>query len=421
MIKLLNSLPPVMMLVGVAALGPAAAAFAQATAGAAQDTAAKVTSHVFNYLDFSAAAGIATNPQLGSSNGTAGLGRVSAYAVHSVVGERNTLQLTAYAENQSYTNEYRSTQSFELAGDASRQASPRLKLYGGARFRSDIGGQLYNRFFDVPLSPVIVDVSNPLPAQAAIDPALIALNRNRYQASGQIGLSYKLSARDSLNGSLGYEHVFFSGTGNGLNYDVLTATTGWDHQISERTTAGARLVAQRSTYGAGGNSSVISPQVTVRTRLAEGWSASGSAGVSFVDQHTPTISGHSTNLNFDGALCRETLDQEICARAARANQASIGQSVVQSTSASLSYFRRLSPKDTIQAAASVARSSGQNRLLFADHSTYYTGSASYNRKFSPRFSGGVEGSLSKIDQANVSIPFQASATAYIRYRLGDIQ
>ncbi|MCA1653836.1 MAG: hypothetical protein ABR588_08335 [Sphingomicrobium sp.] len=415
----------IVLLAGAAtvSIGSASSAFAQAATSAADAPAADDKSHVANYIDLSGSLGLATNPRLqqsGSGSSLTGLGRVSAYAVHSVVSERDSLSLSGYVENQSYTNGLRSTQSFDLEGRIRHRANSRLSLYGSAGFSGDVGGQLYNRFLSVPTGPSVIEVGNPLPPVGVIDPNFIAINARTYRLSGQAGLDYGVSARDSLNASIGYDHVFTSRSELDLNYDTVTGSVGWQRQFSERTFGGLRMVVAHSDYGDRGHADVFNPQVTANTQLTEGWSASGSIGVSLVNERTTTVHNHSASLSFDASLCRTTPNETICGRAARATQTSIGQGLVNATSVSVSYFRRLNAKDTIQAGASVARSSGGSGLLIAAPATFYSVNASYNRKISPRLSTGVEAGLRKFDQRGADVPVGGSATVFLRYRLGDL-
>ncbi len=408
---------------GVSGLAAGSVAHAQAAISAAEAGAASAKNHVSNYVDLSGSVGYSTNPRLSSSGSSSSsvVGRVSAYAVHSVQSDRDSIQLTGYIENQSYLTGSSSTQVFSLSAAARHVASERVTLFGNASFNGDIGGQLYNRFIAIPTAPPMTDVGNPLPPGSILDPTYISLNRRQYRLSGQGGLDYKLSERDSLNATAGYEHVFFSGSGSDLNYDTLTGSFGWNRQFSERTTGGLRVVVQRVDYGSRGHSVVVSPQVTASTTLAEGWTASGAIGASIIDQSTFMIHDRRVDLSFNGTLCRQTESESICASGSRGAQSAIGEGLATSTSASLSYFRRLSQKDTVQAGVSVTQTSHDNAFIGRGSSRYYTASASYNRKISSRLSTGVDGSVSKVRQTGYDVPVQATGVVYLRYRLGDLQ
>ena len=405
-------------------VGGSCAADGQVATTAAEEALKANTNHVSNYVDLMGSLGYSTNPRLTTStrnNGSTVLGRASAYAVHSVVTDRTTVNLSAFAENESYFRGGGSTQSFSLGANVSRVMSPRLTVYGTAGFSGDIGGQLSNRFISLPSSPTPVVIGNPLPPVDILNPTFISLNRKQYRISGQGGLSYRFSERDVVNASAGGEHVFFSGGGPSLDYDALDASLGWDRILSESSRVGVTVSAGRTDYHSRGHSTSVSPQITGSTQLGESWQASGSVGASFVQNETTTNQTKRTSLAFHASLCRTSPNDSICASASRSAQTAIGQGLVEATSASLSYFRRIGGKDTIQVGASASRSSGGNSLLTGGSTTYYGGTASYNRRLSPRLSTGVQGSVNKVDSRGISVPSRASAVVFLRYRLGDLQ
>ena len=262
------------------------------------------------------------------------------------------------------------------------------------------------------LHPPPVDILNP---------TFISLNRKQYRLSGQGGLSYRFSERDVVNASAGGEHVFFSGGGPSLDYDAVNASLGWDRILSESSRVGLSVSGGRTDYHSRGHSTSVSPQVTASTRLGESWQVSGSVGASFIENNTLTNHSKRTSLAFHANVCRTSPTDSICASASRSAQTAIGQGLVEATSASLSYFRRIGAKDTVQIGARASRSSGGNALLTGGSTTYYGGTASYNRRLSPRLSTGVQGSVNKVDQRGVNVPSRASAVVFLRYRLGDLQ
>lgn len=416
------------LLAGVASasLCWASAANAQAAATSGEVAAANSRNHVSNYVDLNGSVGVATNPRLQGGSGTSvtGLGRVSAYAVHSVVTDRDSLNLTGYIENQSYTNGLSSTQSFDLGVSARRVQSERLTVYGSADFSGDVGGQLYNRFVSVPTAPPMVDVGNPLPTILIIDPNAIGLSRRTFRVAAQGGFAYGFSARDSIDGSLGFQRAFVTGSGPSLNYTTVTGSLGWQRRISERSSAGARLVVSRGQYGSRGHSTVVSPQLTASTTLAEGWSANVAVGASISDENVLGIHERNVGLSLDAGLCKTSPNQSLCVSVSRGAQSAIGQGLSNVTSASGTYFRRLDAKNTVQAGVSVSQSSGSTRetqLLVAPKTSFYSANVSYNRKISPRLSTGVEAGARKFTQRGTNVPIATNATVFLRYRLGDLQ
>lgn len=411
------------------ALGGASAAHAQVTSttAPAPDSAlalqaqAEAKNHRSTYIDLNGGLGYSSNSYSGSSGGGGGFGRISATAVHSVVSNRASTNLSAYVENQTYFSGGGSNQVFDLNGSTRYTIEPRLDVFASVGLSGDIGGQLFNRFTSVPSAPPTSEAGNPLPPIDVLDPNLIGLNRRQYRASANGGFSYKISPRDFVNASVGYQKVFFSSGGSGLDYSTVSGSLGWNRVLSERKTVGLRVTAQRTDYRGGGDSTIISPTVTGTAQLSEGWSLSGAVGLSFVNNNTLGSSERSTNFTANASLCKSLETGSICAAAARASQASVGQSVVTSTTASLSYSRVLGARDTLRLAADYGRSSGDNNVLIADRSTYYGAHASYDRKISARLSAGAEGGVRRVTRTGGSTPTDVSGSIFLRYRLGDLQ
>lgn len=419
------------------ALGSASGALAQATSPTAPPSAstlalqaqteAEAKNRVSNSIDLSGSVGYSSNSYLdpttgGSSNGSL-FGRISALATHSVISNRSTVNVSAYVENQTYITENRgSTPIFDLNANIRYVLTPRLDVYGSAGFSGDIGGQLNNRFTSLPSTPAPVDTTNPLPPINVLDPNLISLNRRQYRASGQAGLSYKLTERDFVNATVGFARVFFTRSDSTLGYRTLNGSLGWNRVLSERATVGLRVSASRSDYRAGDDTTIISPAVTASLQLAEDWSLSGAVGASFV-KSSFTTAGKSRSTSFSGdvSICKSGELERLCAGASRSTQASIGQNVVTVTAATLSYSRRIGALSTIQVSADVSRSSGGDSLLIARKSTYYGLNASFDRKLSQRLSTGINGSIRRVERTGGSIPTDTSGSIFLRYRLGDLQ
>ena len=416
------------------ALCSASGAFGQATSTTAPpptsalalQAQAEAKNRVSNSIDLDGSLGYSTNsyldPNSGSGSNGSLFGRVSALASHSVISNRTTATVSAFIENQTYVTDSRgSTQIFDVNGSIRYILNPRLNVYGSAGFSGDIGGQLNNRFTTLPSAPPPIDTANPLPPINVLDPNLISLNRRQYRASGQGGISYKLTQRDFVNASVGFNRVFFTKSDSTLGYRTLNGSLGWDRVLSERATVGLRVSAGRTDYRAGDDTTIISPAVTATLQLAEDWSLSGSAGASFVKRSFITLGkDRSTSFSGDVTICKSGELERLCASASRNTQASIGQNVVTVTAATLSYFRRMGVLNTIQVSADVSRSSGGDSLLIARNSTYYGVNASFNRRLSQRLSTGINGSVRRIVRTGGGVPTDASGSIFLRYRLGDL-
>ena len=374
-------------------------------------------------VDLQAGLGYSTNPLLvrGDDTGSS-FGRVSAYLFHGWSTERSSTSLSAYVENSTYFRRYSNKQAFDLAARTNRAVSEKLRLFGDLSFSGDVGGQLSSRFYGVPAGSVVPDPTAP-GTFVPVDPDLFALSQRQYRISGQVGASVTLSPRDSLTTSVGAQRLFVSGNADDLNYTQYDGSFAYDRHVSERVTVGARLIAQYADYSGGRSVYSVGPQATASVELSSNWDLSAAAGVVRTDQDLGGLGGNhsSYDLALDGSLCRDAQFERICARVARRTQSSIVGRAPVSTSAGLDYFRRLSTNDTLQASASVVRS-GNFRILGVDQdSTFYTLSASYDRKLNERLGVGVNLAARKLSSFDSDPRKDIGGSAYLRYRIGDVR
>ena len=91
------------------------------------------------------------------------------------------------------------------------------------------------------------------------------------------------------------------------------------------------------------------------------------------------------------------------------------------TTGSLTYFRKLTAKDTLQASLSATRysSSGFNNGSRLS-TTYVSGVVGYDRKIGDRLATGVSGGVRKLFQVGPDHDLDLNASVYLRYRLGDL-
>ena len=392
------------------------------------------------YVDLSAAAGYSSNSSLRDSSGAAVFGRASASGVHSIVGPRSATNLSAFVENSTYSGNGGSRQIFNLGASTRYNVSTLVSIFGNISFSGDAGGQLFNRFNDVPLAPTPVPVASLLPDSASLslvapligvdplpdlsnDPSVFDFNRRQYRLAGSAGASIKVSPRDSLSVTGGARRVFFSANGDDLDYSTYNANLGWQHQISEQTSAGASVGIQRANY-AGPNeyATIISPSVTYRTVIGERWDANISAGVSISNRRSALGRDRSLAPSFNLSLCRSTEAARYCGQVSHSISADAGRTARKSTSLGVDYSNRLSAKDTIQARVRVGRSSGDNSVSDLSRATYYTAGMSYSRRLSDRFSTGVDAGIRKLSGGSQGgTPADLTLSAFVRYRLGDIR
>ena len=371
------------------------------------------------YVNFDASVGYASNPFLDFGDDTGSLfGRISAFAAHEWRSERSETRLSAFVENTTYAQHYGSEQIFDLQAATVYDANERLRLFGRLGFSGDLSGQLGTRFVDTPGRPPSPEPGVPPPPE--FDPDFAALNGRQYRLTGQAGATMDVGTRDTVTISGGAERVFHTNDRDDLDYMMLFATGAYDHQLSERSAVGGRIGIQHANYhGADNYVLTITPQITGRTMLSEDWEASGAVGLAFAKERTPDEgSDTSTNLSFEGTICRTSPSERFCARAARYQQTNTAANLTTTSSIGVEYFNRLDAVQTIQAGASFVRYAGS---AFEDDGTYMQASGTYTRQLNDRMFAGANLAARKFSDKGGPDPRpDFSGSLFVRYRLGDL-
>jgi hypothetical protein len=368
-----------------------------------------------NYLELSAGAGYSTNPLLRSADG-AGFANVSARAVHQWSGERTTAELIGYWEGTAYTNGYSPSNLVSARAQASRSLSERLDISGSAEFSADYAGQLSNRFVYAPEPGT--PVTTPVIAQY---PDLYVYNGRQYRLDADLGFAWKASERSRIRGDAGVNHVAFSNSKlNG--YTLEYASAAYDRLLSPRTTVGAQITASRTDFSRSDDVTVIiNPAATLSTHLSEEWTLSGSAGIMFstLDNGSRRL-GSSTDPSFSGTVCKQSKNTSVCATAARAVTTSAAAELASSTSFDLQWSARIDPRQSLQVSAGYERfdnTKGRQATLATQE---YHAAATYSKLLNHRCSAGVEAGIRGFDIRGGGHHPDVSASAFLRYRLGDL-
>ena len=87
----------------------------------------------------------------------------------------------------------------------------------------------------------------------------------------------------------------------------------------------------------------------------------------------------------------------------------------------MTYWRRLSAKDQVQASFAAVRTGNASRLDVGTSSNFYTLSTSYDRQIGDRLSAGVSGVARKLTQSGPNPKSDIGGTLFVRYRLGDLR
>ena len=381
-----------------------------------------------SYIDLNAGVGASSNPSLRLNDESSAFGRISALGMHEWRSERTTTSLSAYGENTTYLKGHGSTQIFDLRARTVHSASPTLSIFGDVGFQGDIDGQLSNRFASPTpnLEPQPADQPTPVVVE---DTTFIGLGGRRYRLSGQAGLSLRANERGTLSLSAGAQRNFSSGKQSDANFNSYFGTGGYEHQFSERTSAGFSTSVQYQDYDNGLSSTVVNPLLTVRRQFSD--QLSGSAGIGLLFSRQEQVGGgtdSSIDPSFSFSLCRSSERERFCARVSRDARNSLGvglgteaNSLTISTLGSINYSRQLDSKQSIQASVSVAHFSTKEAVADDLRTTYLTFLLGYDRKIRERMAVGVTGGVRKLFQASRDPKLDVNATVYLRYRLGDLR
>ena len=384
------------------------------------------TSGESNYLDLEAGAGYSTNPSLSLvNNGGSAFGRISVHGVHSRVSARTTTLLSAYAEDVTYTNHRGSQQSINLYAHHDAAVTEHARLFADVSATYQEGGQLYTRVLGLPVIPPVT------PGGTIVPPILVpptsdflSVTGREYSLSGHGGGTFALGAQDSMTLSSGIDHVIFRSGGERTSYTTIPVSLAYDHQLSARSTVGARVVAQDTEYDGPASFRMITPQLTGRTVLAERITLDGAIGVSFATIDNGVVTRHSTGLSASADLCGQGETSSFCAHVAADEQAATTAGPARSLNGGVDYTQRLDADQTVQFSLGATHYSAPTSVITGrtfSSSNFYHAAASYSRRFATRLFGGVNLAVRKLTQNGPDPKTDLNGSLFIRYRFGDVQ
>ena len=418
-----------LMLIAAFAAQTATAGTAAPAAASTETTGKVVKEGLSTYVDLEGGIGYSTNPILsqGRSNG-AGFARISAHAVHTKVTERTTTVLSGYAQSLFYTKRLGSEQSFDVNGRHDAAVSEKLHIFFDGDVAYDRGGQLDTRIIGVPDVPLPPGSIVPAPLLPPGSDFLTVAGRT-YRANADVGAQWALSTREFMDLTTGIAHTVLKSGGTETRYTTVPASIGYQRQINERTTLGARVVGQFTHYSTGGfstlrNVQVITPELTAQLTLSPSITLSGDAGVSFSAVDDGVRTRHSTGAAGDVNLCSRTERGQFCARASIQQEAATSAGPARVTSLEVDYSRQLTADDTIQFSLAAQRYSNPVIILTSQsftHVTYVRAAADYSRHIGHRLYGGAELAGRKLTETGPDPDADISASLFLRYRFGAVQ
>lgn len=381
------------------------------------------------YVDLEGGVGYSTNPILsfGSDNG-AGFGRISAHAVHTRVSARTTTVLSGYAQSVFYTKRLGPQQSFAVSGRHDAAVNEKLRIFADGNISYDKGGQLDTRIIGVTNVPLLPGVTLP-PVLLPTSSDFLTVTGRTFRVGGHLGAQWALSAREFLALSTGIDHTVLKSGGVETRYTTVPVSIGYNRQINERTTVGARVLGQFTHYSGAftsvfQDSTVVTPALTAQLRWSPTLTLTGDAGVSFSSVDDGVRTRHSTGFAGDVNLCSSGEHSQLCARASVQQQAATSAGPARVVNVGVDYSRQLSAQDTIQFSLAANRYSKPAVILVGpafSQATYVRAAANYSRHLGHRFFGGVQLAARKLTQTGPDPDADISASVFIRYRFGDVQ
>ena len=376
-----------------------------------------------SYVDLDVGAGYSTNPEMRLNGNGSGYGRISLRAVHSRVSERSTTILSAFAENDTYTNHYGSSQSLSFFGSHESAVSEKLRVFGDLSGDYQQGGQLDTRVLVLPNIPPLVGASNGvviLPGGADF----LSVTGKEYHVGGHIGAEISLSPHDQLTVSSGVDRTIFHGALTRTAYTAVPVTVAYDRDLSERTTVGARLALQDTEYNGPYHFRTLTPQVTGRVKLSPTLDLSGALGVTFSAVDDGVTTTHSTGISGNLSLCSTAQSGSLCALVAVDQQSATTAGPSKVISAGVTYSRRLDAKSSLSFTTSIDHYSSPVSFVAGrsfSSTTYYHAAAEYSRSVGHRLFGGVTVSARKYAVSGPDPKMDFNASLFVRYRFGNVQ
>lgn len=376
------------------------------------------------YVDVEGGVGYSSNPRLSlNSNDDAGFGRISLHAVHTRTSARTTTLLSAYAENLTYTNHYGSQQSLSIYGRHDAAVSEHVRVFGDVNANYQRGGQLDTTILVVPNVPPLTGIpGTPIILPPGGD--FLTVRGKEYQFSGHAGAEFALNPRDDLSFSAGVERTVFHAAVADTNYTTIPVTLAFDHQLSERTTVGARFTAQDTEYSGPTSVRLYTPQLTGRVALSPTVSLNGAVGISFARIDDGIGTRNSTGVAANAALCSTTESGQLCGRVDVNQETATVAGPAKSISAGVDYSRRLDANSTLALSLSAYRYSRPISIVNGQQfssATYFRAAGEYSRRIGRRWFGGVDLAARKLTEAGPDPKTDFSGSLFIRYRFGDVQ
>ncbi len=373
------------------------------------------------WINTSLSAEIATNPYLqGGSKTSAATGLLTVSPGVEFVDAVKTISLTGDFRHQEFSRNYRSADDYSVNASLRTLFARRLNYDATISYDNAVVGA--NNLLTFGANPTNGGLVPAPPGGITLN----GLGQRREAISGDVGLNYTASARDSLQTRGGFSFVRFPSASVAREYNDASASIGYSRILNSRITIGLNLSVSRADYLRTliGDATTISPQATFSTKFGPNWTLVAALGVSHSTVYRLTGKSGQNSASGRLVLCNVTSRVKFCVRGSRSVQpTSLGNGVRPQTSIGASYNLRLDSNSTIDATANITRSSQFNQGTVTTNGSVAYGQASlkYSRRISQRLDAFVTGSYA--NSYNDAVPRKANSliSVGISYTFGDMK
>ena len=379
-------------------------------------------------VNVSAAAGVSSNPYLTETDPTTtGVLDISIGPWARIETARTTFDLAAYANGRVFASRY----DFENAEGASvsfrSKRSARTSIYGSAKIDTTSARSWFSRSA---AAPGVTDPVNPIDPDAPAteggvfvpgdDVTLLGLAGRSTSLSSAVGLDHQLSGRSAVGVNAGYQHLGVSSTAVS-GYDSFSAGAAYTNQVSEHTRAGARFEGRRTSYEAGGHSTIFVARATMERRIDASWTLAAEAGVSTARLSAAggMPSTRATSLSGLVALCNERPARNFCVSLERSQLPGALGRTRRVDNAAVTFGERLSARERLDVGMRYGRSRSMSGDPANDPSvTIANVDTTYTRVLSERAEAYGFASVARSYSPSLATDVSVNAGVGIRLRVG---
>lgn len=363
----------------------------------------------------SASAGYDTNPFLafGGDRDVASF-RLEMVPTVSTSDGISSLSVSGRIEHVEYARIYDSADNLSVNVTATHRLNERIKVSARVAVSSSISTTDFTR----PLGNSDLEPTDPaLPIDDDI--TLLGERQRRNSASAEASFDFTLSPNDTLRWSSYIQAQRYPGSSRLQDSDYASQRLAYSRQIDENLSLGGVVDASVSNFKDGrvGDSTMISPQISLGLRVSPRVQLSGNFGLSFT--RTKLAVGDVSSTGFSGNLqaCYKGSLSNFCLSAQRqVLPSAIGGARTQS-SVGASYSVRLSERETLQLGGSYAKASSPLTGLGGDFDSVRS-YARYERQMTEKLrlfaSAGYSDSRDNLSQKRSNV----QGTIGVSYRFG---